>query len=99
MAYKIELTQRFLNKLLELLTFLENECGLKVAAAFQNKLDKKLSALRHLPGLGSPTFKRPGIRKLIITKHNKIYYRVKGDTIYIITLFDTRQNPNRNKFE
>ena len=99
MAYKIKQTGRFLKKHLTLLTYLENEWGFKVASEFQDKPDAKLDKLSHSPGLGTTTLKKPGIKRLIITKHNKIYYRVKGKTIYIILLFDTRQNPKRNKYE
>jgi hypothetical protein len=35
----------------------------------------------------------------LITKHNKLYYRIEGDIIYMITLFDTRQNPKKNRYE
>ena len=51
------------------------------------------------PDSGRNSTKVPDVQWILITKHNKLYYRVKGEIIYVITLFDTRQNPNRNKYE
>jgi len=39
------------------------------------------------------------VQWILITKHNKLYYRIEGDIIYMITLFDTRQNPKKNRYE
>ncbi len=43
--------------------------------------------------------KFPNVKRLLITPHNKLFSRIKGKTIYIITLFDTRQDPKKNKYE
>ena len=45
------------------------------------------------------TTKGKSIRKLVITKHNKVYYRINKNEIYILALFETRMNPKRNKYE
>lgn len=42
--------------------------------------------------------KRLKIRKCVVSKHNSIYYREKKDFIEIVNVFDTRQNPNKLKF-
>ena len=36
-----------------------------------------------------------GIRGFVISRHNTVLYRIKGETIIILRLFDNRQNPKR----
>jgi hypothetical protein len=51
------------------------------------------------PDEGRNSSKVPEVQWILITKHNKLYYRIEGDIIYMITLFDTRQNPKKNRYE
>jgi hypothetical protein len=34
----------------------------------------------------------------LITKHNRIFYRIKGNQIEVINMYDTRSNPKKNKY-
>ncbi len=99
MAYKIIKSKKFLNNLLNVQNYLEKEWGLKAAINFQTIIDQKLAALSLHPKIGITTSKRKNIRKINITKHNKIYYRIKNRTITILILFESKQNPERNKYE
>lgn len=99
MAYKIVRTKKFLKNLLDVLVYIEKEWGLKSSINFQTILDKKIAELTLHPKMGSTTFKNKNIRKLTITKLNKIYYRIKGTTITILILFETKQNPYKNTYE
>ena len=38
-----------------------------------------------------------GVRQAILTKHNFILYRIVGDQIQLLTIFDTRQNPGNKR--
>jgi plasmid stabilization system protein ParE len=99
MAYKIKQSRQFNKDIIALLSYLEKEWGYKVATDFQDFLDGRLLRLSHFPEAGRITAKNTGVRKLVITKQNKLYYKIKGKTVYLLTLFDTRQNPKRNKYE
>jgi hypothetical protein len=37
------------------------------------------------------------IRRCLITKQNALYYRIADNTVQIITIHDTRRNPNTLK--
>jgi plasmid stabilization system protein ParE len=39
------------------------------------------------------------IKKCVITKHNTLYYRERKYYIDILRIYDTRQDPNKLKFE
>ena len=62
---------------------------------FENSLQQKINLLSTFPKLGYPSAKRKGVRSTLITKHNKLFYKVDEDKkeIVILAFFDTRQNP------
>ena len=40
------------------------------------------------------SIRKKGLRRCVITKQTTLFYRFNSKTIVIVTLFDTRQNPN-----
>jgi plasmid stabilization system protein ParE len=38
---------------------------------------------------------RKDIREALVTKHNLLLYRVRGETIYVLYFWDTRKNPSK----
>jgi plasmid stabilization system protein ParE len=99
MAYTIKQSKLFLKKVTNLLEYLEENWSKKVADEFKKKLDYKMLHLLKDPSSGKNCYKVSNVRRILVTPHNKLFYRVIGKTIYIITLFDTRQNPEKNKYE
>jgi plasmid stabilization system protein ParE len=90
MAYKIVISQTFINKLTDVLNYLEKEWGRKVAEEFILKVDTRISSLEHHPYIGAVS-RHNNIRGIYITKHNRMYYRIKGRKITILNLYDTRR--------
>lgn len=35
------------------------------------------------------------IRKCVITKQNSLFYKIEGETIEIVRIYDTTQDPNK----
>jgi plasmid stabilization system protein ParE len=100
MAYKITPSKIFMRKVVAVNTYLENEWNFAVAVAFLSKLKKTILVISEQPGCDSLSAKKQNVRKLIVTKHNKIYYRVKdNDEIVLLALWDTRLNPRKNRYE
>jgi plasmid stabilization system protein ParE len=98
MAYKIVQSKLFLTKATHLLEYLEKTWGKKVAQEFKQKLDAQILSLLEYPDKGK-NCKLPDVKRVLITPHNKLFYRIKGENIYIISLFDMRQHPKKNKYE
>ena len=71
----------------------------KAADDFEKVLYGKIHKLAKTPYAGSRVRKNKGVRKISITKYNKIYYRIKGNIITVLAIFETRQNPEKNKYE
>ena len=99
MAYKIKKSKVFLKNVLSTVNYLEKEWSLISAQKFQSILDSKINELSNYPKMGSVISKNKNIRKLSITKNNKIYYRVLKDEINILTLFEIKMNLKRNRYE
>ena len=93
MAYEIIINKRFTNKLLNVLDYLEKEWGSKVAHAFLDTIYTRIYVLQAHPYIGSLTSMH-NVRSTLITKHNRLYYRVANNKIIILNLYDTRK---RNK--
>jgi plasmid stabilization system protein ParE len=98
MAYKIIVKKRFTNKLIKLLYYLEAEWDKTVADRFVSKLEKRLDNLSKQPftGIESEYFKN--VRSVLITKHNRVYYRIKETTIEVVNMYDTRMHPKANPY-
>lgn len=96
MEYKIVVKKRFAANLLALLLYLEKEWGKKVADEFQQRIAKSFAVLLRHPFVGSPSKKFPGARGLLITKHNRLFYRIESNRIIILSLADTRRKKFSN---
>jgi plasmid stabilization system protein ParE len=90
MAYKIVVKKAFVNRLTEVLNYLEKEWGKKVADDFVFKVDTRIRSLEHHPFIGALS-KHKNIRGIYITKHNRMYYKVNGNKVTILNLYDTRR--------
>ena len=100
MAYKIIASKLFQKKVIALNEYLQTQWGITVASKFNETLIKTILTIAYQPAIGSLSKKKKNIRKILITKHNKLYYRVKdNESIFLLTLFDTRQNPKRNRYD
>ncbi len=97
MGHQIIEKKRFTNKLFKLLEYLEKEWGHKVAANFFAKIKAHLNLLSNQPYIGQLESKK-NIRSILITKHNRLYYRVEGSSIEVLNMYDTRMKPKKNKY-
>ena len=98
MAYKIIVKKRFTAKLIKLLYYLEAEWGKPIANHFVNKLEKRLDNLSKQPFTGIESEHLKNVRSVLITKHNRLYYRIKETTIEVINMYDTRLDPKKNPY-
>jgi len=98
MAYKVVYKKRFYNKLSALLNYLEANWSEEIAQQFLQKLDKRIETLKGQPYIGGPSQTIKGVRGILITKHNKLFYKITNDTIIVLNMYDTRINPKKNKY-
>ena len=98
MAYQIIVKKRFTNKVRKVLAYLEKEWSHKVAVDFLLKIDRRIELLTRQPAIGAPSTKIKDVRGLLITRHNRMYYKIKDDKVIILNMYDTRMNPKKNPY-
>ncbi|WP_335967375.1 type II toxin-antitoxin system RelE/ParE family toxin, partial [Galbibacter sp. PAP.153] len=59
------------------------------------KLDSSIEIIKNQPEIFPESKKGKGLRRCVITKQTTLYYRFNSKRINIVTVFDTRQNPNK----
>ena len=99
MAKKIKWNNRALNTFHDVAVYLEEEYSTKSSEKFVQTIFTKIEALQKYPTIGRKAPNRKTIRFVIVEKHYRLYYRVSGATLIICSLFDTRQNPNKNIYQ
>lgn len=99
MAYEVIFSDDVLKTLDAVIYYLEINWSKPVAERFYYTFFQKVEAVAQSPFIGKLSFRNSSIRKILITKHNALYYEVSENSIQLLQLFDTRQNPVKNKFE
>ena len=99
MAYEVILTDEFRQDLKGVIDYLKSEWSEKAAGEFAIRCINRIEILFTLPFIGQASKKDKRIRKIIITKHNSLYYSIDGNKIVLLNLFDTRQNPMQNPYQ
>jgi plasmid stabilization system protein ParE len=98
MAFKVIYRKHFQNQLAKLLDYLEVNWSKKVADDFVTELIERISILSLQPNIGIRSQKLKDARSILITKHNRLTYCVKNNTLIILNLSDTRRHPKKNKY-
>jgi len=88
-------SNRAKDRLEHLLEYLVKEWSEKTKDDFIKKLDRSIAQISKLPTSCPESKKIPGLFKCVVTRQTTLFYRIKDHTIQVITLFDTRQNPNK----
>ena len=65
---------------------------------FLAKIDHRIDQLSRQPNMGVSSSKVKGVRGLLITRHNRLYYKINEDKVIILNLYDTRIKSNKNPF-
>lgn len=96
---EVFLSKRAESKLLELNMYLLESWGLKTRDKFISKLTNKIKQISSQPNSCPKSSEYKNLYKCVVTKHTILYYRISHEQnrIEIITVFDTRQNPNKLK--
>jgi len=97
MNRKVIISKTAEKKLSSLFKYLLENWSAKVKSNFIKKLEYNIELIRLEPETFPESPKDPGLRKCVITKQTTLYYRFDTKQIKIVTIFDTRQNPNTLK--
>ena len=98
---KVFLSELAESKLLKLNDYLLENWNLKTRDRFIEKLSEKMKQISIQPQSCPESFEFKGLYKCVVTKQTTFYYRVSTELreVEVITIFDTRQNPDKLKKE
>jgi plasmid stabilization system protein ParE len=91
-GYKILWTDFALKELKNTIEYLEENWTERELRNLASEIEEKLSLLSHNPNLFQSSDVKKDIRRVVIAKHNTLYYRVMGNTIEIISFFSKTKN-------
>lgn len=96
MARQIIWTKRANDKFNKVVRYLEDEWGQRVTEHFVRKTYDVVELISDQPDLGTLENPEKNIRGFLLTKHNRLFYRVTDREIILLNFFDTRSG--RKKF-
>ncbi len=98
MARKIVWTKRANFKFNKIIDYLEAEWGHNTTQNFVKRTYDIINLLSDQPELGTLEHQEKLIRGFLLTKHNRLFYRVTDKEIILLNFFDTRSGSKRKRF-
>jgi len=97
MERKVVISKIAERKIEKLFDYLIENWSFKVKSDFVKKLDKNISLIRSQPEIFPHSHKYPNLRKCVVTRQTTLFFKFTDKEIRILTIFDTRQNPDKLK--
>jgi plasmid stabilization system protein ParE len=97
MVREIAWTKRANYKFNKIIEYLESEWGENVTLNFVRRTYDIISLIADNPEIGTIENKEKRIRGFLLTKHNRLFYRITEREIVLLNFFDTRSGPKRKK--
>jgi plasmid stabilization system protein ParE len=98
MEKEVVITKRFRSHTYRTYQYLLKNFSSKTAFLFLGKIEERVELISKHPSIGKQSVKKADIRSIHLIPHNLIFYRIKGNRIEILCLFDTRQNPMKKPY-
>ena len=95
--YKIFWTNEAISNLEEILFYLNNRWTQREIDNFKKRLAKQISVIEQNPNLFPISRYNPRLRKAVLSKQTTIFYQVSEQIIYLVYLFNTKQDIERIK--
>jgi len=96
-GYKILWTDHALSELSEVYEYLELNFSDRELRRLSIEIEKTIRLISINPTL-FPLSKSKSIRKAVVMRFNTLYYRQNDNSIEILSFFNNRKDPKRNKF-
>lgn len=96
-GYKIEWSARAVSDFNQIIRYLSENWNEREIKKFVRQIDKNINYIQSCPLIFPATSHRPGVRRCVISKIHTLYYLVEDKTIYLVTIWDNRQNIKKLK--
>lgn len=88
-------TKNAKNRFEKILDYIEKEFGHAARHDFRTRTKEFTVLLKEFPEIGSIEVREKKIRGFQISRQTRLFYKVKGNRIIILTFFDMRQDPKK----
>ena len=95
MALEIIWSEEAENNLEGIINYLLKHWTEKEIKKFSRTVDEKIELISEYPLLYKRSKRLQGTRECIISKHNTLFYIVDKTKLYIVSIWDNRQNPEK----
>jgi plasmid stabilization system protein ParE len=92
---KVVWTKTAEKRLQEILNYIQQEFGNNLKQQFRSRAMDFTALLPEFPEMGTLEVKTKNLRAFQLSKQTRVFYRIKGERIIILTFFDSRQNPQK----
>ena len=82
-----------------IMSYLNKEWDAKVSKHFIDIIEEVLEQISLNPKQFPLINKKRKVRKSVLTKHNTLFYQDRKEYISILRIYDTRQDPEKLKFD
>jgi len=82
-------------KLDKLFNYLENHWSEEVKLRFISKLEQRIQIVRQKPEAFPKSKIKEGLHKCVITRQTSVYFKFDEKAVYILTVFDNRQDADK----
>ena len=83
----------------QFLDYLRTNWDIKVVTQFMDITDHLINHISENPKQYPLINNKQRIRKVVLTKHNSLFYRESKNHIDILRIYDTRQDPHKLSFK
>lgn len=97
-AYKVVWSKKAVQGVDNIVEYLDKNWGTKITDDFLAKLSRQITLISRQPELFPLVEGKKYIRRAVLTKQNTIFYEFKNNRVEVLYVFDTRQNPDKLKF-
>ena len=97
MNRKVIISKNASQSLQDIADYIEFKWSIKIRNEFVDKFEKNVKLIQSNPESFPKSTINNDLHKCVVTKQMSIFYKFNFNTIRILQVFDTRQNPNKLK--
>lgn len=97
MNRRIIISKNASQSLQDIADYIESKWSTKTRNEFVDKFEKNVKLIQSNPESFPKSTINNNLHKCVVTKQTSIFYKFNFNTIRILQVFDTRQNPNKLK--
>lgn len=95
MSFEVVLTKKAERDLHSISKYIKTNFGENAAESFGKLVFEFAELIQSFPEMGSIEIADKKVRGLVVHRRLKAIYRIKGNQVVILRMFDTRQHPDK----